>query len=156
MGRKTWESMGSKPLKNRYNIVVSRKLLVNKDDYDNGNEDYCIVSSLDAAIDLAKSKGFETAFIIGGSKLYREAITKDIVDVYFEDPIRTGLSEDYEYDAYYTNICDEYPNRYSHNFMDLVYMNKEDKNVRPFIIYKDFYYTFDDDNTSFDFNCNND
>ncbi len=156
MGRKTWESMGSKPLKNRYNIVVSRKLLVNKDDYNNGNEDYCIVSSLDAAIDLAKSKEFETAFIIGGSKLYREAITKDIVDVYFEDPIHTGLSEDYEYDTYYSNICDEYPNRYSHNFMDLVYMNKEDKNVRPFIIYKDFYYTFDDDNTSYDFNCNND
>ncbi|OHX67051.1 dihydrofolate reductase [Flammeovirga pacifica] len=68
MGRKTHESIG-KCLPNRLNIVISR----NKDyqTFDGG----VLSSSLQDAIELARSKGENEVFIIGGGVLYQEAIT---------------------------------------------------------------------------------
>lgn len=65
MGRKTFESMGSRPLPNRDNIVITR------------NESYraegCrIARSLDEAVDMFKDS--EEVFIIGGGEIYRQAM----------------------------------------------------------------------------------
>ena len=39
MGRKTWESMGSKPLKGRTNIILSQNLDKDNDDGDDDGDD---------------------------------------------------------------------------------------------------------------------
>ncbi|MEI2383783.1 dihydrofolate reductase [Breoghania sp. JC706] len=70
MGRKTFESIG-RPLPGRPNIVVTR----NPDFSAEGIE---VVSSLDAALDLAKRLAAEEevdeAMVIGGGALYADAI----------------------------------------------------------------------------------
>lgn len=65
MGRKTWESIGSKPLPNRANIVLSRS-------------EYFAASSInahsiEAALMLCRKMGVEKAFIIGGAQIYELA-----------------------------------------------------------------------------------
>jgi len=66
MGRKTYESIG-KPLPGRTSIIIT----TNKDFKAAG---CLVVHSLESAIDAAK--GFDEAFIIGGEKIYKQAITK--------------------------------------------------------------------------------
>ncbi|MCP4595700.1 dihydrofolate reductase, partial [Neptuniibacter sp.] len=72
MGRNTFESIG-RPLPGRTNIVISR------------NPDYApanvkVVSSLDAAIELAESicliDGAEEVMVIGGAQIYEQALEK--------------------------------------------------------------------------------
>lgn len=66
MGRKTYESIG-KPLPNRVNIIVTR-------DKNFHAENCFAVYSLEAAIDLAKTKDEKEIFIIGGGQIYNQAI----------------------------------------------------------------------------------
>src|SRR5215218_10105706 len=66
MGRRTWESLKGKPLKGRYNIVLSRSLL----DVPNGVH---LCKNLDEAILAAKTEGYEEASLIGGASLFAEA-----------------------------------------------------------------------------------
>lgn len=62
MGRKTFESIGSKPLPNRENIVVSRN--------PTGVEDVLTAASLESAYALARYP----IFIFGGESIYRQAL----------------------------------------------------------------------------------
>ncbi|MBL6429219.1 MAG: dihydrofolate reductase [Maritimibacter sp.] len=61
MGRRTWESLPVKPLKNRLNIVVSR---------DTTLTDH-VVGSVEEAIGLARSEGYTRIYGIGGAGIYR-------------------------------------------------------------------------------------
>ena len=75
MGRATFESMGSKPLKDRVNIVVSSKLAE--------GPGYTVVSTLDEALARAKDLGLDV-FLIGGSSIYQQGL--EIADrVYITD-----------------------------------------------------------------------
>ncbi len=68
MGRKTFETLG-KPLKGRENIIVTR----NKDfklDYDEAK----LCHSLEESINYCESKKYEKVFIIGGGKIYKQAM----------------------------------------------------------------------------------
>ncbi|MDR1847634.1 MAG: dihydrofolate reductase [Bacteroidales bacterium] len=65
MGRKTWESLPFKPLKNRRNIVIT----ANKDYKAEGAE---IFHSIDAAIDSCDET--EKVFCIGGGMLYEQML----------------------------------------------------------------------------------
>ncbi len=60
MGRKTFESLGNKPLPNRTNIILSR--------VSQPAEGYYIVSSLEEALRLAHP--YPEVMIIGGSQIY--------------------------------------------------------------------------------------
>ena len=64
MGRKTFESLGSKPLPKRKNIVITRSDLT--------FEGALTAHSLDEAIEMAE--GDEETFIIGGAQIYRAAL----------------------------------------------------------------------------------
>ncbi len=64
MGRKTFESLGSKPLPKRKNIVITRSDLT--------FEGALTAHSLDEAIAMAE--GDEETFIIGGAQIYRAAL----------------------------------------------------------------------------------
>lgn len=67
MGRKTWESFGSRPLPNRPHIVISSKLLTF--DYPNVHHAF----SLEEAIE--KAKAFEKdVWVIGGQSIYEQAL----------------------------------------------------------------------------------
>lgn len=66
MGRRTWESLKGKPLKGRYNIVLSRSL----DEVPAGVH---ICASLDEAVVAAETEGFTEASVIGGASLFHEA-----------------------------------------------------------------------------------
>jgi dihydrofolate reductase len=66
MGRNTFESIG-KPLPDRVNIVLSRDLNLEISD--------CLVAdSFEKALELAEEREKEEIFIIGGAKVYTEAL----------------------------------------------------------------------------------
>jgi dihydrofolate reductase len=67
MGRKTWESLPFKPLPARQNIIVSTKTEL--------LDDVWLCGNLTGALYTANEfLNYEQAFIIGGSRLYEEAI----------------------------------------------------------------------------------
>ncbi len=76
MGRKTWESLGSKPLPGRDNIIISRTLSAQT--LPTSRVHY--VRSLESALDLARTIALETGqneiFVIGGGNIYRQAMEK--------------------------------------------------------------------------------
>lgn len=89
MGRKTFESIG-RPLPNRTNIIITR------------NKNYSIENtkvahSLNEAIEIAK-KIDEDIFIIGGGKIYEQAL--DLVDILEV----TEVHENFEGDTYFPVI----------------------------------------------------
>ena len=64
MGRRTWESIGCRPLKNRRNIVVSSTL--------EPGDGFEVAGSLKQALEMASG---EEIFIMGGGRLYAQAIS---------------------------------------------------------------------------------
>ena len=78
MGRKTFESIGSKPLPNRYNIVITKSKEI-ADVYGAGRPSLMVVNSLDAALVLGRSLSElagvnKEIFVIGGESLYRDCL----------------------------------------------------------------------------------
>lgn len=69
MGRKTFESFGSKALPKRTNIVISRK----PKESDPDNNLYW-VESIEQALQIAQNHGEDEAFIIGGGNIYAQAL----------------------------------------------------------------------------------
>lgn len=73
MGRKTFESMGSKPLPNRVNIVISQN-----SQYQDNHPDILVCRNLDEAFGqataLAQGKHLNTVWVIGGEKVFSEAM----------------------------------------------------------------------------------
>lgn len=69
MGRKTWESIGSCPLKHRINFVVSSSLLKK------AGKTLHFVSSLEEALEiLDRMTAVTTIWVIGGGQLYQAAL----------------------------------------------------------------------------------
>ncbi|WIY24025.1 dihydrofolate reductase [Parasedimentitalea psychrophila] len=64
MGRRTWDSLPFKPLKNRLNLVVSS----NPDAADT------VCPSLQAAVDEARAQGYQRIYGIGGAGIYRDML----------------------------------------------------------------------------------
>jgi len=67
MGRKTWESIG-RPLPKRTNLILSRTL--------EAPPGASVVASLDAAIARARDAGETTLYMIGGARVYAEALPR--------------------------------------------------------------------------------
>ncbi len=65
MGRKTYESIGSKPLPGRTNVVISRTLRDN---------DVRVYHSLEQALGELEEEDHEMIFIAGGSEIYRQSM----------------------------------------------------------------------------------
>ncbi|CAM3968307.1 dihydrofolate reductase [Saccharibacillus endophyticus] len=88
MGRKTWESFGSKPLKDRKNIVLTRDVSYTADGAD-------VVHSIEDALSAADG---EEVMIIGGSEIY--ALSLPIAD-----RLRvTRVRESFEGDAVFPTV----------------------------------------------------
>lgn len=94
-GRKNYESIPEKfrPLPNRENIVITRNI--------NYPSDGCfVVSSLESAIEKAKSFHKSKCFIIGGGQIYREALDKSVVDEMYI----TWVKGDFEADTFFPEL----------------------------------------------------
>ncbi|MBR5200580.1 MAG: dihydrofolate reductase [Alistipes sp.] len=88
MGRKTFESLGSKPLPKRTNIVITRA--------EREFEGALTAHSLQEAIRMAGDD--EEIFIMGGAQIYREALP--VVDRMYI----THVGRDYEGDTVFPEI----------------------------------------------------
>lgn len=88
MGRKTFESLGSKPLPKRKNIVITRA--------ERDFEGAFTAHSLQEAIAMAE--GDEEIFIIGGAQIYAEALS--VADRMYI----TCVERDYEGDTSFPEI----------------------------------------------------
>ena len=88
MGRKTFESLGSKPLPKRTNIVITRA--------EREFEGALTAHSLEEAIRMAGDD--EEIFIMGGAQIYREALP--VVDRMYI----THVGRDYEGDTMFPEI----------------------------------------------------
>ena len=91
MGRKTFESMESRPLPNRTNIVISSSLYdSDKDDLQlevdktTGAEFY-YAPSLEKAVEYAQNIATDDIFIIGGASVYKQALDLGVVDNIYMD-----------------------------------------------------------------------
>jgi len=84
MGRKNYESIPekSRPLPNRTNLILTRNLNFRA-------EDCTIISSLADGISLAKKRGENEVFIIGGGQVYQEAIR--LADLMYLTEINTEI-----------------------------------------------------------------
>lgn len=69
MGRKTFESMRSKPLPGRINIIITKDMNRYQE-----NEQLRIAGSLDQALEIAKSTDCRESFIIGGGEVYKQIL----------------------------------------------------------------------------------
>jgi len=67
MGRKTFESMGSKPLNGRFNIIITR----NKNWVSEG---VMVVHTMEQAITLADKFSYKELLVIGGGEIYEMAL----------------------------------------------------------------------------------
>ena len=96
MGRLTWESIPPKyrPLKNRINVVISSS--VDKID----GADY-VFQSLNLALNsLCKMNNINEVFVIGGEKLYNEAIAHELCNKLYI----TKIYENYKCDRFFPPI----------------------------------------------------
>ena len=91
MGRKTFESLGSKPLPKRTNIVITRQ--------DVEFEGALTAHSLEEAIAMAKEAcGDDEIFVMGGAQIYAEAL--NVVDRLYI----TRVERDYKGDTSFPEI----------------------------------------------------
>lgn len=86
MGRRTYESMPH-PLPNRTSVVITR----NKD-YQ-VPEGHYVVNSLAEALKICQGKNLEEAMIIGGGKIYTEAIENGLVDKMLITEVDTTIED---------------------------------------------------------------
>jgi dihydrofolate reductase len=84
MGRLTWESIGSKPLPNRINVVISSQTF----------ESAFCYTSMDRAMTECMALG-KPIFIIGGSRIYRESLP------YVNCGIITRIASDFQCDTFF-------------------------------------------------------
>lgn len=66
MGRKTFESLGNRPLRNRINIVVTSKNL--------DRPEIEQATDIEGAIKIARDNGAKKCFLIGGQRIYEEGL----------------------------------------------------------------------------------
>lgn len=95
MGRKTFDSIGAKPLPKRFHIVITRQ------DLESSHPLVKYVKTLEEALALAKSltpQWGEEVFIVGGGEIYKQSM--DLTDKIY----LTVIYQDFEGDTYYPEI----------------------------------------------------
>lgn len=95
MGRKTFDSIGAKPLPQRFHIVITRQELQSKHPL------VKYVKTLDEALKVATpltAQWGEEVFIVGGGEIYKQSM--DITDKIY----LTVIYQDFEGDTYYPEV----------------------------------------------------
>lgn len=90
MGRKTWESIGSKPLPYRYNIVLTRNPYYDAGEFDN----VTVCSCPEEVIALYEHDGVRNLYVIGGGEVYKA------FKPYYTHAVVSTVKGNYEGDTY--------------------------------------------------------
>jgi dihydrofolate reductase len=94
MGRRTWESLNRRPLQNRVNFIVSSS--IEQEDTPGA----FVVRSLDHAHEKIKCFPFiQKVFVIGGERLYKEALYNHRYTTVFMTTVKRTDQETILYDA---------------------------------------------------------
>lgn len=107
MGRKTFESMNSKPLPHRVNFVITRQMDYAETHGLTNREDVHVVHNLDDALthaaNLAHGMKFDTMWIIGGERVFSRAMmfTDRIEMTVVDTQVENG-------DAFYPDIPSDF------------------------------------------------
>ncbi len=110
MGRKTYESLPIKPLKDRTNIVLTRDKNFNP-------PDAIVKNSLEDALKYCKN--YDKVFIIGGQSLFEEGLkVADTLEL-------TRVNGNYDGDALFPEV----------NFDEWVLKNKDEREAYSFLTY---------------------
>ncbi|WP_201545242.1 dihydrofolate reductase [Psychrobacter sp. H7-1] len=119
MGRKTFESMGSKPLPKRVNFIVTTQMDYAQQKGLEGLKDVHVVHNLDDALthaaNVAHGLKFETIWVIGGERVFKRAmmftdrIELTVVDTDIEDgdAFYPQIPEDFELTQESESFTDE-------------------------------------------------
>jgi len=119
MGRKTFESMGSKPLPKRVNFIVTTQMDYAQQKGLEGLKDVHVVHNLDDALthaaNVAHGLKFETIWFIGGERVFKRAmmftdrIELTVVDTDIEDgdAFYPEIPEDFELTQESESFTDE-------------------------------------------------
>ncbi len=100
MGRTTFETLNSKPLKNRINIVLTRSNNISP------SNDFYTSNSIEDALQLIQSfSNINEVFFIGGEEVYKKAFNLNITTIY-----KTLVHVNYECDRFFPKICSEWSN----------------------------------------------
>jgi dihydrofolate reductase len=75
MGRKTFESIGSKALNGRLNIVITNQKEYKAGSWDT-NLEVVVVNSIEDAVFVAHQHDYKELMIIGGGEIYKQAMNK--------------------------------------------------------------------------------
>lgn len=109
MGRNTWYSIPNAPLKERINIIVSSQIsgaLTNSMFTFPPHEKTFATDSFDKALILSQKLGCEDPWVIGGSRLYREALYHKSMDTLH----MTLVDGDFKCDTFFPEVPDELSN----------------------------------------------
>ncbi len=99
MGRKTFKSLGNKPLKGRLNIVITRQQTL-----ENISNEVVIVNSIDKALEYCKQDDYKEVMIIGGGEIY--AATMPLATTIYLTRVHTIIDGDTAYPTIDTNEFD--------------------------------------------------
>lgn len=109
MGRNTWRSLPKKPLAGRMNVVLTSA--ENTDDMTGAGGHVC--RSLEEALGFLKGEmadQIETVFVIGGERLYREALGHPGCSSIYVTMVECAGGDGYECDAFFPINILEKPN----------------------------------------------
>ncbi len=98
MGRNTWDSLPEnyRPLPKRANIVLTSKVDIYSRRF--GDTGTTFVSSIGEAQDFCEKEGFEDTWVIGGEKIYKSFLKKNLItDIY-----TTQLKKSLRCDAFFS------------------------------------------------------
>lgn len=107
MGRKTWDSLNNKPLKNRLNFIISRnEREVSR--LNNLNDDNVFAfTSIDAMLKYCSSFiNIDELWVIGGSQIYNEFITN--YSYLLNLCMITYIEREYECDTFFPELSNNW------------------------------------------------
>ncbi|MCB0762313.1 MAG: dihydrofolate reductase [Flavobacteriales bacterium] len=126
MGRKNYESIPERfrPLPGRVNVVLTRNTHYEVP----GGE---VVHSLEDALELARNNGEQSAFVIGGGEVYRQALQQNLANKMYITHVEAQPEADtffpkfaaFQWDA---KVLEEHPadEKHAHRFTIVEYTRK--------------------------------
>jgi dihydrofolate reductase len=116
MGRKTWESLPIKPLKNRINIIITSKPSIIE-----FNNEILTFNNLDASINFCNNSNIiNQTFIIGGKSLYDECLNNEKLFKRIDNIHLSIIKKKYECDTF-INLKKILSNFRNYNLNDIIF-----------------------------------
>lgn len=117
MGRKTWESLPIKPLKNRINIIITSKPSI----IETKTNEIITFNNLDESINFCNnSHVINQTFIIGGKSLYDECLNNEKLFKRIDNIHLSIIKKKYECDTF-INLKKILSNFRNYNLNDIIF-----------------------------------